>query len=102
MPRRPHCSPQSRKLLSAMLERPDEWRHGYELLVATGLKSGTLYPLLMRLADARLLESEWRNPVPPARAPRHVYRLTGKGRAFAHSLLAEAGRGDAGTAMVPR
>jgi DNA-binding PadR family transcriptional regulator len=64
------------------------WRHGYDLLTETQLKSGTLYPLLIRLADDGLLESEWRPPVPPARAPRHVYRLSPSGRAFAHSLSA--------------
>ncbi|MFM5918011.1 MAG: PadR family transcriptional regulator [Novosphingobium sp.] len=54
----------------------------------TGLKSGTLYPLLMRLADQGILEAEWRAPQPPARLPRHVYRLTGEGRAIAHAMLA--------------
>src|SRR5580700_11244718 len=34
-------------LLSAMLERPRAWQHGYELAQITGLKSGTLYPILM-------------------------------------------------------
>ncbi|KQT32232.1 hypothetical protein ASG29_10445 [Sphingomonas sp. Leaf412] len=66
------------------------WRHGYDLLQETRLKSGTLYPLLMRLADDGLLESEWRPPVPPARAPRHAYRLTNAGRDFARSILAQA------------
>ena len=66
------------------------WRHGYDLLQETSLKSGTLYPLLMRLADDGLLESEWRPPVPPARAPRHAYRLSPSGRAFAQSMLAGA------------
>ncbi|HEY6815924.1 MAG TPA: PadR family transcriptional regulator [Croceibacterium sp.] len=91
MPRRPHSSGQARLLYHALLERPADWRHGYDLLQVTGLKSGTLYPLLMRLADDGLLEAEWSEPVPPARAPRHVYRLTNKGHAFATALLAEAG-----------
>ena len=77
-------------MLAALLDRPGEWRHGYDLLGQTQLKSGTLYPLLMRLADDGLLEAEWHPPVPPARAPRHAYRLTATGRAFAHALLAEA------------
>lgn len=54
----------------------------------TGLKSGTLYPLLMRLLDHGLLETEWQQPVPPARAPRHAYRLNSAGRAAAHAILA--------------
>lgn len=74
--------------MEALLARPATWRHGYDLLQETQLKSGTLYPLLMRLADDGLLESEWRSPVPPARAPRHVYRLTQAGCAFARSMLA--------------
>src|SRR3954469_16123950 len=90
MPPRPFSSSQARLLLGVMIERPDEWRHGYDLLQATGLKSGTLYPLLIRLSDGGLLEAEWRDAVPPARAPRHVYRLTGEGRAFAHQLLDES------------
>ena len=74
-------------MFASLLARPGEWQHGYELMQQTQLKSGTLYPLLMRLADDRLLESEWRPAVPPARAPRHAYRLTPAGRAFARSLL---------------
>jgi len=72
-----------------MLDAPTSWHHGYELMQATAIKSGTLYPLLMRLADDGMLESEWREPVAPARAPRHAYRLTAKGRAFAVELLSE-------------
>ncbi|HEY0414292.1 MAG TPA: helix-turn-helix transcriptional regulator [Allosphingosinicella sp.] len=91
MPRRPHRSSQAAALFGALLARVDAWRHGYALMLETGLASGTLYPLLMRLADEGLLEAEWRPPVPPARAPRHAYRLTARGRAFAHARLAEAG-----------
>ena len=55
----------------------------------TGLKSGTLYPLLMRLKDDGWLDSEWHPSVPPARAPRHAYRLSSKGRGVAQALLSE-------------
>src|SRR3569623_403053 len=92
MPRRPHCSRQARLVLAALLDQHEAWRHGYELSRQTGLKSGTLYPLLIRLAEDGLLEAEWRPAVPPARVPRHAYRLTGEGRAFARALLAEAPR----------
>ena len=80
--------------MKALIARPEAWRHGYDLLQETQLKSGTLYPLLMRLADDGLLEAEWRPAVPPARAPRHAYRLTLKGHAFARSLLAHAKTND--------
>jgi PadR family transcriptional regulator len=76
-------------LLNALLRRPADWRHGYDLMEETGLKSGTLYPLLMRLKDDGWLESEWHPPVPPARAPRHAYRLSSKGRGAAQALISE-------------
>ncbi len=66
-----------------MLEDPLAWRHGYELLKKTGLLSGTLYPLLIRLCDQGLLEAQWREPEKPGKPPRHVYRLTQTGLAFA-------------------
>lgn len=94
MARRPHSSRQTRAVLAALFARPDAWRHGYDLLQETQLKSGTLYPLLMRLADDGLLEAEWRPPVPPARAARHAYRLTRAGRAFAEETLASVDRAE--------
>ena len=48
---------------------------------ATGLHSGTLYPLLIRMSDQGLVEAEWRQPVQHGRPPRHVYRLTAAGLA---------------------
>lgn len=90
--RRPHSSRQALQVFRALEARPQLWRHGYDLMNETGLKSGTLYPLLMRLADDGLLASEWRDPVPPARAPRHAYRLTAAGLAFARDALAAAER----------
>jgi DNA-binding PadR family transcriptional regulator len=79
--RRP--SPQTLAALAAFLEAPRTWRHGYELSAATGLKSGTLYPLLMRLSKQGMLESDWRDSDQPGRPARHVYRLTLDGLAFA-------------------
>ena len=40
--------PDSGASLSA---QPQQWRHGYALMKETGLHSGTLYPLLMRMTD---------------------------------------------------
>ena len=74
----------------ALLARPRAWRHGYEISKETGLKSGTLYPLLMRLSDQRLLDSKWREPERPGRPPRHVYRLTAGGLAAARRLAEES------------
>jgi len=70
-----------------MLSQPDAARYGYELLKATGLKSGTLYPILMRLKDHGLLVAEWRDAVEPGRPPRQIYRLTKSGTAFAQQEI---------------
>jgi len=70
-------------LLEALSIRPQEWRHGYDLMKETGLMSGTLYPLLMRMTEQGLVEAEWREPVRPGRPARHAYRLTTAGLALA-------------------
>jgi len=88
MARRPNISRQTHALFLAMLEMPRTWRHGYELSRQTKLKSGTLYPLLMRLSDQGLLESKWQEPEHPGKPPRHAYRLTPNGLAFARELTA--------------
>lgn len=70
-------------LLDALSTRAREWRHGYDLMKETGLHSGTLYPLLMRLNEQGLVEAEWREPERRGRPARHAYRLTSAGLAFA-------------------
>lgn len=75
-------SRQTLLILEAFLETPRQWKYGYDLSRNTGLKSGTLYPLLMRLADRKLLETSW-EAVEPGRPPRHLYRLTSDGVRFA-------------------
>ncbi len=49
-------SPQTALVLDALLERPRNWRYGYDISRDTGLKSGTPYPILIRLADHKLVE----------------------------------------------
>jgi PadR family transcriptional regulator len=83
MSRKPNTSRQTRALLAALLERSRTWRHGYDLSKETGLRSGTLYPLLMRLSEQGLLEQRWQEPERPGLPPRHVYRLTASGVALA-------------------
>ena len=72
-------------LLKALSVRPQEWRHGYDLMKETGLFSGTLYPLLMRMTEQGLVEAEWREPAQPGRPARHAYRLTSAGLALAEA-----------------
>jgi PadR family transcriptional regulator, regulatory protein PadR len=86
MVRKRQPSKQMCLLLQVLAEDRDSWRHGYELMKATALLSGTLYPLLMRMTEQGLVEAEWREPAQPGRPARHAYRLTGAGYAMAREL----------------
>lgn len=79
--RRP--SPQAIRLLGALSADVRAWRYGYEISKETGLSAGTLYPLLERFSKLGFLESEWRPSELESRPPRHAYRLTKSGAAFA-------------------
>lgn len=94
MPRKPNSSRQTRALLAAFLDRAQLWRHGYDLSRETGLRSGPLYPLLMRLGEQGLLESRWQEATRPGLPPRHVYRLTARGLVLAQEQGREAVLGE--------
>jgi DNA-binding PadR family transcriptional regulator len=80
-------SPQTVNVLRALAADPARWRYGYDLATEVNLKSGSLYPILVRLADRGLLETSW-EPGVGSRPPRHLYRLTGAGREFVAALSA--------------
>jgi len=85
MARPPNVSPQTQLLLATLLAQPRDWRHGYDLSKETGLKSGTLYPLLIRLRTGALLEERWEPSESPGKPPRHLYRLTAQGLVLARA-----------------
>ncbi len=91
-------SPQTFLVLEAFLDHPADWKYGYDLSRVTGLKSGTLYPILMRLADRKLLETEWEAPGPEnqGKPPRHMYRFTPGGLQFAREWRASRATGVVG------
>ena len=86
-------SPQTLEVLEAFLQSPKDWKYGYDISRNTGLKSGTLYPILMRLAERGLLETSWET-VEAGKPARHLYRLTADGLRFAreHRLSRATGR----------
>lgn len=90
MARRIKLSTQTLAVLQALVTEPSSWRHGYDLARETGLKSGSLYPILVRLADRKLVEARWEEGQPAGRPRRHLYRLTADGRAAASAALAAA------------
>jgi DNA-binding PadR family transcriptional regulator len=80
------------RVLEALAADPAQWRYGYDLATEVHLKSGSLYPILIRLADRELLETSW-EPGPPGRPPRHLYRLSPTGREYVAVLdVARVGR----------
>ena len=83
-------STQTLSVLAALLSQPSRWQHGYALAKETHLKSGTLYPILIRLADRGLVEAQWQDEPEPGRPRRHLYRLTTDGRAAAGAALVAA------------
>ena len=107
MTSRPEFSAQTLSVLAALCDQPSDWQHGYALAKQTGLKSGTLYPILIRLSDRGLVEARWQDEPQPGRPRRHLYRLTAAGLASATGALAGAAelaaarRGRAGTRPAP-
>jgi len=85
-------SAQTLSVLAVLCDRPSDWQHGYAIAKDTGLKSGTLYPILIRLADRGLIEARWEQEQPAGRPRRHLYRLTAEGVAAARAALAELPR----------
>ena len=88
----PRFSAQTLSVLAALCDEPSQWQHGYALAKQTGLKSGTLYPILIRLADRGLVEACWQDEPEPGRPRRHLYRLTAAGLASAAEARARAAR----------
>ena len=78
-------SAQAIKVLRTLAADPARWRYGYDLTAEVHLKSGSLYPILVRLADRGLLEASW-EPGQGSRPPRHLYRLSLAGREYVAAL----------------
>ena len=102
MPRLPDSSPHTRAVFALLAGEPDEWWYGYDIARRTDLRSGTLYPILARLAERGYLDTRWETDPPEGRPRRHLYRLTGAGYARATELAAAelAGRAAAGRAAA--
>jgi len=71
-------SPQMVQVLGDFLQQPKDWQYGYDSSRNAALKSGTLYPILTRLAEHGILAARWEH-TEPGKPPRHMYRLTADG-----------------------
>jgi DNA-binding PadR family transcriptional regulator len=81
--------PLSLAATTVLLAISERVRHGFDIMDATRLPSGTVYPALARLENAGLISGSWEE-FDDARAgkrpPRRYYRITAEGR----TALAEA------------
>ena len=79
------------RVLTVLVADPAAPHYGYDLMKATRLPSGTLYPMLARLQQEGLVDSEWEDARPDTagRPPRKYYRLTAEGARVARLELAQ-------------
>jgi PadR family transcriptional regulator, regulatory protein PadR len=86
---------QTLKVLEAFLENPTDELAGADVQKRSGLASGTLYPILLRLESAGWFVSRWEaiDPAAAGRPRRRLYRLTPNGLARASEIFASFGRG---------
>lgn len=73
----------SRPTVAVLLALSDGVSYGFDIMDATGLPSGTVYPILARLEGRGLAESEWEDPAvhrEGGRPARKYYRITAAGR----------------------
>ena len=66
--------------------------YGFDIIDATTLPSGTVYPALSRLERDGLVKSSWEDPVKAhrdRRPPRRYYRLSVEGRRALERALAD-------------
>ncbi|MEU5525176.1 helix-turn-helix transcriptional regulator [Streptomyces sp. NPDC047860] len=81
------------RVLAALLEKPDDLAYGYDLMKATGLRSGSLYPILARLTAEGWVTRETEESRPSEGPARRYYRLTAHGAVEARRELASAATG---------
>jgi PadR family transcriptional regulator, regulatory protein PadR len=79
------------KVLGVLTSNPTREISGADIARATGLLSGTLYPILMRLEQAKWVDSEWENGDPHklGRPRRRLYSITAFGSKSAHAAFEE-------------
>lgn len=90
-PLEPQITHQTHLVLNAFLTDPMKELCGADLLDQIGLASGTLYPILMRLEEAKWLTSRQEDVEPSrvGRPRRRLYRITPTGLQRTRSLRAE-------------
>lgn len=92
-------------VLGALLKQPDAELYGLEIVKASGLEPGTIYPILQRLRGAGWVQDRWEEAElahAEGRPPRRYYQLTPKGRARAvHTLHSGRDRSGLSRLLAP-
>jgi PadR family transcriptional regulator PadR len=86
-------TPQTIAVAQVLLATPATPRYGLEIARETGLKTGTLHPILARLQQAGWVDSFWEEPAEhedQGRPRRRYYRFTGDGAERARLAIAAA------------
>jgi DNA-binding PadR family transcriptional regulator len=88
----PRMTQTTQAVLRFLLDEPDIDKYGLEIGAATGLPSGTIYPILARLENLGWVRSDWEDIDPKAagRPRRRYYRISEDGLAASRQALAEA------------
>jgi DNA-binding PadR family transcriptional regulator len=80
----------TRQIFQAFLDAPCDRTYGFELAEATGLPSGTVYPILRRLEEGGFIKSHWEEvETKRQRRRRRYYELTGEGQRAAQTATVE-------------
>jgi len=86
----PRPRPLSLSAVAVLGAIANEIRHGFDIMDATGLPSGTVYPVLGRLERDGYVRARWESPATAQeekRPPRRYYWVTASGaRALASSI----------------
>ena len=92
-PNDPRLSHQTLRILRLFLRAPAEALAGSDIGKETGILSGTIYPVLARLEQAKWLESDWEelDPSEAGRPRKRLYRITRTGVTKASEALSELG-----------
>jgi DNA-binding PadR family transcriptional regulator len=94
---------QTKMVLRLALQDPGQEWYGLQMIEATGLPAGTIYPIIARLERHGWLESWWEDPADheaQGRPRRRYYRFTSGGAEQARLALASARR-EPRSAAVP-
>lgn len=87
---RPNKTKNNVRILERFCKDPTEEIHGFKLVEDLGIKSGNVYPFLIKWESRGWFESRWEESDRPG-PRRRLYRLTAFGAKAAQEFLEEAG-----------